>query len=77
MGKRASILLEPEILSELGARVRSRRRKLGITGPELARIADCSVTQIYHAETAARGLSIALLYRVARALRVRPAYFLP
>ncbi|PWI57241.1 helix-turn-helix transcriptional regulator [Sulfoacidibacillus thermotolerans] len=52
----------------LGARVRERRLKLGMSVQELAKKAEVSASYIYAIESGVRGSQIEKLTRIARAL---------
>ncbi len=56
---------------ELGQTIRARRLKLGMTQEQLAEKADLHWTYISGIERGIRNVSIASLYNIASALRVR------
>ena len=73
--------MKPRFPSELdlatGLRIRARRRDLGMTQMELGDAAGVSFQQIQRYENGANRVSASRLYRIALALAVDIAYFLP
>ncbi len=54
----------------VGNRIRSRRKELGLTGGHLAQLAYISEKFLYCIETGKKGLSAETLYNLAKALGV-------
>ena len=60
------------IKSAFGARVRAERKRLGLSQEELAARADLDRSYIGGVERGSRNISLLNIYKVARALKVRP-----
>ena len=61
-------MLSPDIKSQFGTAVRTRRKKLGISQEELAGRAGLHRTYVADIERGARNLSLANIEKLARAL---------
>ena len=59
----------------VGARVRARRVALGLAQQELARRVGITSSRMHKYETGALRIGVGLLFAIARALGVEPAYF--
>lgn len=59
----------------VGVRIRERRRALGLSQRELSESAGSTHQQIYNYERGENGVSVGLLYEIARVLRTSPDYF--
>ena len=64
-----------EVDGRLGARVRRRRRLLGLTQAELGAMCGVRFQQIQKYESAANRMSAVMLWRIARAMGVEVSYF--
>ncbi|WP_236787643.1 helix-turn-helix domain-containing protein [Amycolatopsis sp. GM8] len=62
---------------DVGAAVRRRRRELGMTGKELARLMDVSASFITQLEKGQSSISLPRLYRLAEVLGTTPNGLLP
>lgn len=63
--------------AEIGKQVRRLRKKAGLSGVELATAAGVSQPFLSQLESGRTSVSIATLYRIARALEVHPSDLLP
>lgn len=61
------------IYAALGARIRARRKKLGMTQEDVACVLGVSGSDISYIETGRHGISVDRLLNIADCLRVRPA----
>jgi transcriptional regulator with XRE-family HTH domain len=69
------IVMTDDIDVHLGRRLRRRRRLLGLTQQELARVCGVRFQQIQKYECAANRMSAARLWRLAEALEAPVSYF--
>lgn len=67
------IEMKSEILIKFGKRVRTERKKLGLSQEELADRAEVHRTYIGMIERAEKNITLGNIERVARALRKKPA----
>lgn len=63
--------------AQIGREIARRRQERGLSQRELAEEVGCDVSTIARVETGHRGLSLDLLYEVAKQLRVPMAALLP
>ena len=59
----------------IGTRLRARRVMLGLTQQQVAELVGITYQQVYKYERGVNRIAVGLLYVVARALGVEPAYF--
>lgn len=64
---------EPAIAQALAARVRDRRRKLGLSQTQLAEAAGITFQQVQKYESCVNRISVDALFRLAPALNMTPA----
>ena len=55
--------------------IRARRKELGMTQSEVAKVVGCSTQQIQKYETGASQMSLSVLLKICQALRTHPARF--
>ena len=55
--------------------IRARRKELGITQSEVAKVVGCSTQQIQKYETGASQMSLSVLLKICQALHTHPARF--
>lgn len=66
----------PSLDSQIGRRMRLRRRALGLTQTDVAERIGVRFQQVQKYETGVNRISAVRLFRVCRALDIEPAYFL-
>jgi transcriptional regulator with XRE-family HTH domain len=64
-----------EVLSHIGANVRARRQKLGLTQERLAELADLDLRFVQRVERGQTNLSVAVIVALADVLELTPAGF--
>ena len=65
-----------ELIKDMGFRISTRRKQLGLTQETLAELADVSPQLISNAENGERAISSDKLYRISRALNTSADYLL-
>ena len=69
--------MQQEIYASIGAAIRRRRAKIGMTQAALADMAGLSRTSVTNIERGGQALLVHQLLELARALRVNPTSLLP
>ncbi len=67
---------QPDVEAAIGAKIRNRRRALGITQMELAAELGISYQQLQKYERGTNRVAASRLYLIAKILRVEVQYFL-